>query len=162
MKTTITLFSLFTICFSWSQSNFGDPTDQPIPDKLQNLKVEISVMQFPEENDPVKIKDLYYWKHATGILSIKSTIVIREYGAYIFYDNQWNLRKVYPLKELDKTFGTKKQTLLQGQPYVWNNNWRVDSRLVGGWALWYFIGENSDGEIVCGYKKINTTNNLLN
>ena len=162
MKTIIILLSFFIICKGWTQSNFGDPTNRPIPEKLQRLKVGIDVINFPEENDPIKINDSYYWKHATGILSRKSDIVITEYGAYIFYNDQWNLRKVYPLKELDKTFGTKKQTLLQGQPYIWNNNWRVDSKLFGGWALWYFIGKNSAGQTVCGYKEINTTNNLLN
>ena len=78
------------------------------------------------------------------------------------YNEQWHLRKSYDLKDLDNNFGTKKQLLKQGEPYIWANNWRVDNHLFGGWAMWYFIGINADGETVCGYETINTTNNLLN
>ena len=56
----------------------------------------------------------------------------------------------------------KKQQLKLGQPYTWRNNWRTDAKLFGGWSMWYFIGITSSGEKICGYQKINTTNNLLN
>jgi hypothetical protein len=162
MKTIITLLLVLFTSYSWSQTNYGNPTNKPLPEKLQKLRKAIDVIQFPEENDPIKIGDTYYWKHATGILCKESAITITEYGAYIYYNDTWNLRKIYPLKELDKLFNTKKQKLLQGQPYIWANNWRTDGRMFGGWALWYFIGETKNGETVCGYKKLNTTNNLLN
>ena len=119
-------------------------------------------MHFPKINDPVKIEDKYYWKHATAILSKDGPVKIVEYGAYLFYNGQWNLRRSYPLKELDKTFKTSKQQMLQGEPYTWTENWRVDDRLFGGWAMWYFIGETPTGERVCGYETIHTTSNLLN
>ncbi len=162
MKTKITLTLLLLFQFTFSQVNYGTPTDEPLPEKLQNLSVEIEVMHFPKENDPIKIKEKYYWKHATAILSKKSDIQIIEFGAYLFYNNQWNLRKTYDLKDLDKNFGTKKQKLLQGQPYVWTDNWRIGVQLFGGWAMWYFIGTNDKGDTICGYETINTTSNLLN
>ena len=162
MKTKITLTLLLLFQFTFSQVNYGIPTNEPLPEKLQNLSVEIEVMNFPKENDPIKIKRKYYWKHATAILSKKSDIKIVEFGAYLFYNQQWNLRKSYDLKDLDKNFGTKKQILRQGQPYVWANNWRIGDQLFGGWAMWYFIGTNDKGDTICGYETINTTSNLLN
>lgn len=162
MKTKITLLLLLFLQISFAQVNYGTPKESELPEKLQGLKVSIDVMHFPKENDPIKIKDKYYWKHATGILSKESDVTITEFGAFLYYNNQWNLRKSYDLKDLDKNFGTKKQVMLQGEPYVWSKNWRVDNRLFGGWAMWYFIGTNADGETVCGYETINTTSNLLN
>lgn len=153
---------LLAIQITWSQVTYSTPPSDSFPEKLQNIRKAIDVVHFPKENDPVKIKDTYYWKHATAILCKESDITITEYGAYLYYNNTWNLRKAYPIKELDKLFGTKKQIMLQAEPYIYLKNWRVDSRLFGGWALWYFIGKTKDGETVCGYGKINTTANLLN
>jgi len=163
MKSTITLFIVFLLCANaTAQVEYGTPPLDSCPEKLANLPRLIEVNHFPKVNDPIKIKDRYYWKHTTSVLSKRSDIQIIEYGAYLYYNDQWNLRKSYPLKELDKTFGTKKQKLLQGAPYTWEDNWRIDSQLFGGWALWYFIGRTSDGETVCGYETIHTTSNLLN
>ena len=138
MKTKITFLLLILFQFAIGQVDYGTPENESVPEKLKNLEVEIEVIHFPKENDPIKIKDKYYWKHATAILSKKSEVKIIEYGAYLFYNDQWNLRKSYDLKDLDKNFGTKKQIMLQGEPYVWSKNWRIDSRLFGGWAMWYF------------------------
>jgi len=145
-----------------AQRDYPNPPQDLIPEKLTALPRLLEVVHFPQINDPIKIEDSYYWKHMTSILSKTQEVTIIEYGAYIYYNNAWNLRKSYPLRELDKTFGTKNRKLLQAQPYTWNNNWRVDNRLFGGWALWYFIGETSSGELVCGYQKIHTTSNLIN
>lgn len=167
IKTTqmkyLMLFLLLTSCIANAQREWTAPQgNEPIPEKLQKHRRAIDVIHFPKENDPIKIKDAYYWKHTTSILCKESSITITEYGAYIFYNGTWNLRKSYPLTELDPSFGTTKQNMLQAQPYTWNQNWRVDKGLYGGWALWYFIGATADGETVCGYATINTTSNLLN
>ncbi len=162
MKQSITIILLLVSTLSSAQIKYGTPNNEPLPEKLQHLKQAILVNSFPKIIDPVKIKNDYYWKHTTSILCKDNTITIVEYGAYLFYNNKWNLRKSYPLKTLDKSFGTKKQKLLQAQPYTWANNWRIDSKLYGGWALWYFIGKTPTGELVCGYEKIHTTNTLLN
>ena len=162
MKHSITIILLCICTCVTAQIKYGTPTNEPLPEKLQNLKQAIQVNNFPKTVDAVKIKDDYYWKHTTSILCKDSAITILEYGAYLFYNNTWNLRKSYPLKTLDKSFGTKKQKLLQAQPYTWTNNWRVGNKLYGGWAMWYFIGKTATGELVCGYEKIHTTNTLLN
>ena len=95
-----------------AQVNYGTPSKGEIPQELKNIPIGIEVMHFPRINDPIKIKDSYYWKHATGILSTNDTVTITEFGAYLYYNDQWNLRKTYKLKDLDKFFGTKKQVFL--------------------------------------------------
>ncbi|MBW1295434.1 hypothetical protein [Aquimarina litoralis] len=145
-----------------AQVKYGTPINDKLPEKLNQLRRAISVNNFPKSIDPIKIDDRYYWKHNTGILCKESEITIIEYGAYLFYNNTWNLRKSYPLKELNKNFKTKKEVMKQSQPYTWTNNWRTDDTLFGGWAMWYFIGITKDGETVCGYEKIETTDKLLN
>jgi hypothetical protein len=162
MKTAITFLFLFVIQITCAQVDYGTPPNDALPEKLQGIRNAIDVVHFPKENDPIKIKDTYYWKHATAILCKESEIEIIEYGAYLYYNNTWNLRRAYPIKELDKLFGTKKHIMLQAPPYIFLENWRVDKKLFGGWAMWYFIGTTSDNETVCGYGKINTTSNLLN
>ena len=155
---SILLFAHFVFC----QADYGTPPAELVPEVLEGKRRVIEVMHFPKINDPIKIDDRYYWKHATAILCKESEITIIEYGAYLFYNNTWNLRKKYPLKQLDKTFGTSNEIMEQAHPYTWTENWRVDSRLFGGWALWYFLGKTKEGEIVCGYETIHTTSNLLN
>ena len=115
-----------------AQSTYEVPKADEVPEALKQYRKVIEVVNFPKTNHPIKIDDSYYWKHATSILCTESDIEITEYGAYIYYNSQWNLRRSYPLKALDKTFKTKKRIMLQGQPYVWTNNWRVGDVLFGG------------------------------
>lgn len=161
MRARLFLITALLSLGGYSQSNYGTPPEGLIPDKLKDLPRSIEVKHFPEVNDPVKIDDTYYWKHATAVLSKENPVEILEYGAYLYYNNQWNLRRSYPLKEL-KSFGIKDQKMLQAHPYVWTENWRVGDDLFGGWAMWYFIGQTPEGKKVCGYGKIHTTDKLLN
>ncbi len=162
MKSVMLLVTVFFFSTVTAQRNYSTPVEDALPEKLQDLRQIILVNSFPQKIDPVKIDDQYYWKHNTAILCTESELEIIEFGAYLFYNGKWNLRKSYPLKDLDRNFGTKKQRLKRAQPYTWNNNWRVGPQLFGGWALWYFIGKTPTGELVCGYEKIETTANLLN
>lgn len=162
MKVLISAFSLLFCLNITAQVDYGTPPEDLIPEKLQGIPRAIQVMHFPEVNDPVKIDDTFYWKHSTAVLSKNAQLKVIEYGAYLYYNDSWNLRKSYPLKDLKRSFGIKDQQLLQGHPYVWEENWRVGDSLFGGWALWYFIGETPAGEKVCGYARIHTTDKLLN
>lgn len=162
MKQLLNVILVFVYSTLSAQVNYGTPPQHSIPEKLIGIEQAIDVMHFPKENDPIKIKDTYYWKHATAILCKTSDIEIIEFGAYLYYNDTWNLRKSYDLKDLNKNFGTKRQIMKQAQPYVWANNWRLGNQLYGGWALWYFIGQTPTGKTVCGYATINTTTNLLN
>lgn len=160
---TITLFlALIGTLHLAAQVNYGTPGDEPLPEILNGKRKIIQVVHFPKQNDPIQIDEKYYWMHATAIMCKESEIEIIEFGAYLFYNDKWNLRRSYPLKDLDKNFKTSKQRMSQAKPYVWIDNYRVDNSLFGGWALWYFIGTTSSGEVVCGYETIHTTDNLLN
>jgi hypothetical protein len=162
MKFLITFIISFFFSISiYSQINYGTPNEKDIPENLQKLDQKIIVKNYPKIINPIKIKNRYYWKHNTLIFSKDSKIKIIEFGAYLYYNNKWNLRKKYSLKDFNKNFGTKKQVLLKAQPYTWNNNWRTSSKLFGGWAMWYFIGLTENGNTVCGYEMIHTTNNLM-
>ncbi|WP_027394938.1 hypothetical protein [Aquimarina latercula] len=162
MRIIIVLLIASTLNSLTAQIQYGTPINEELPDKLKTLRKAIEVNNFPKKIDAIKIDNRFYWKHNTAILCKENEIKIIEYGAYLFYNNTWNLRKSYPLKELNKNFGTKKEVMKQSQPYTWTKNWRTDSSLFGGWAMWYFIGITKDGETVCGYQKIETTNKLLN
>ncbi len=162
MKSTMYLILFFVSQCVYSQIEYGKPLNDNLPKKFDKLRRIIQVHNFPKKIDPIKIGNFYYWKHNTTILCTEGNIEIIEYGAYLFYNDVWNLRKSYPVKELNKNFGLKSGQLKQAEPYTWVKNWRTDSRLFGGWAMWYFIGKTQEGETVCGYEKIETTSNLLN
>ena len=161
-EVTILLLAIGSLTVSFAQVDYGTPNNESLPEKIQGLRQAIDVIHFPKETDPIKINGTYYWKHLTSIISTEGQMEIVAFGAYIYYNDQWNLRREYPLKDLDKTFGTKKQIMNQAEPYTWTKNYRSGTELFGGWALWYFIGETATGETVCGYATINTTDNLLN
>ncbi len=162
MKNIVLIMFAFNLFVGYAQRNYGTPINDELPQELKELRKVIEVTNFPKKIDPIQIDDQYYWKHNTAILCKESQIQIIEYGAYLFYNDKWNLRKKYQLKELNKKFGTKKQIMLQAHPYTWTNNWRVDKTLYAGWAMWYFIGITKSGEKVCGYQRIQTTDQLLN
>lgn len=162
MKYLLIIATLALAQFSSAQVNYGVPPDGLVPEPLQELPVEIIVNNFPVSIDAYYLNEKYYWKHTTAVLSLNSDMQIIEYGAYLFYNDTWNLRRSYPLRALKKWFGIKNSTIMQGQPYTWPDNWRIDSGLYEGYAMWYFIALNADGEKVCGYQKIYTSDKVLN
>ena len=139
--------------------------DAPLPEPLNKLSTGIQANHFPSpvyaSEDKSQNDFKYFWKHNTAVLATSSDIQITECGAYIFYNEQWNLRVKYTAKDFAKLFNCPKGKLKQGQVYTFPDNWRTDNRLFGGWAMWYFIGTNADGEEVCGYAKLETKGALI-
>jgi hypothetical protein len=138
----------------------------PLPDKLKDIKGEITAVHFPSPVHPVQVPtkkgDRYFWKHNTSVVSVESNVQITEFGAYIFYNDQWNLRVTMDTREFAKLFDCPKGLMKQGEPYTFVKNWRGDTRLYGGWALWYFIGVDESGNQVGGYARLETTDQLIN
>ncbi len=135
----------------------------PLPTKLAELRPAIQVQHFPSPvlaSQDVDQPGFYFWKHNTTIFSPASDIQIVEGGAYIYYNDQWNHRITYSKKEFAKLFGVPKGKMKAGEPYTLVENWRKDSRLYGGWAMWYLIGELPSGERVCGIGKLDTVGEL--
>lgn len=155
----ILLFGLWLSLPAYAQA----PLHAPLPEKLDGLPQSITIHHFPNPLYATTDADepgIYFWKHNTAVLSKTSDLQIEEFGAYIFYNDQWNRRVSYEAKQFDKWFGTKKSKLKAGQPYTFSENWRRDTRLAGGWAMWYVIGTNEAGERVCGIGKLETIGEL--
>ena len=135
----------------------------PLPAKFDNLKEALMVNHFPQTvyaSTDESVKSNYQWKHTTSIMSLRASVTVIEFGAYIFYNNQWNLRTTMKPKQFDKLFDTKKGKLKAGQPYTFKDNWRNNDQLFGGWAMWYFIAINEAGEKVYGVGKLKTVGSL--
>lgn len=156
---------------SISNGNLGsmyETTDEgvlnaPLPAKFDGLKEGLLVNNFPQivyASTDEDAKSNYQWKHTTSVMSLKESATITEFGAYIFYNNQWNLRVTMQPKEFDKLFDTKKGKLKSSQPYTYKDNWRNNDQLFGGWAMWYFIAETESGEKVYGVGKLKTVGSL--
>lgn len=159
---------LFTFSFSLFFSVLLTAQTKPensLPKKLQELPQQLLVNHFPAtvyaSSDEDRKDYNYFWKHNTSILSAQETVQIIECGAYIFYNDQWNLRVSYSPKEFSQLFNCPNATLKQGQVYTFVDNWRTDNRLVGGWAMWYFIAKTADGKEIVGYSKLETKGELL-
>lgn len=139
--------------------------DAPLPKPLDQLPIGIQANHFPSpvyaSEDKTQKEFQYFWKHNTAVLAKDSDIQITECGAYIFYNAQWNLRVKYSRKDFEKLFNCPKGKMKQGQVYTFPDNWRTDNRLFGGWAMWYFIGTDANGEKVCGYAKLETKGALI-
>jgi len=156
---------LFLMFLSLSTLTFcQSPQVAPLPSKFDSLKATLLVNNFPTTiyaSQDADEKSKYQWKHTTSVMSINSDIQITDFGAYIFYNKQWNLRVSMGKKDFSKRFGGKKGKMKKGQPYTFKDNWRHDNRLLGGWAMWYFIGTNDKGETVYGVGKIETVGELV-
>lgn len=136
------------------------PQDAPLPEPLQELEAALVASHFPNPvyatTDDRQKDFLYFWKHNTTVLSPAEDVQIEECGAYLFYNNQWNLRIRYGSKDFASLFNCPRGKMKKGQPYTFPDNWRTDNRLSGGWAMWYFIGTTASGKRVCGYEKLDT------
>lgn len=136
------------------------PPQADLPTKFDASTAALLVNHFPATvfaTTDEDIKDYQYcWKHTTSVLSPTQDIQIEECGAYIYYNDQWNLRVSYTPKQFAKLFDCRKGKMKKGQPYTFKDNWRTDNALRAGWAMWYFIGTNATGERVHGIGKIFT------
>lgn len=137
--------------------------DAALPAKFDGMEAILQVNHFPnpvlasiDSDEP----DTYFWKHTTNLLSPTENITIEEGGAYLFYNDQWNLRVAMTAKEFSKLYKIPKGIMKAGQPYVFVENWRRDSRLYGGWAMWYVIGTTDAGRKVFGIGKLDTVGKL--
>ncbi len=160
MHPLILLISVGLLCSNISQAQ--SPLTAPLPAPLSELPVALEVHHFPDPvpANPGTAKDAFnwYWKHTTSLLS-QEPVQIEEGGAYLFYNQQWNLRVRYDRREMSKLFHCPKGDMQPGQPYTFPDNWRTDNEARGGWALWYVIARKPNGERICGYAPLETLPN---
>ncbi|MEM7163168.1 MAG: hypothetical protein AAF487_12095 [Bacteroidota bacterium] len=154
---------LLSLLLSFSCLAQSPEEKAPLPDIFAHLENELKISHFPSpvfaSIDPDE-PDTYIWKHNTCLISFTKDIKVLEGGAYIFYNDQWNLRVRMEANEFCKLFDIKKCELKAGQPYTFADNWRRDQKLYGGWAMWYAIGVDKDGKKVFGVGKLDTVGEL--
>ena len=154
---------IFIACWASATLLAQSPENAPLPEKFTGIEPLISVDHFPSPvyaSTDVDQPNTYFWKHNTTIFSPLENLTVVEGGAYIFYNDQWNLRVTYNQQEFSKLFHIPKGIMKAGQPYTFVDNWRRDTRLVGGWAMWYIIGRTSTGKLVYGIGKLDTVGSL--
>ena len=140
-----------------------DPTAAPLPAKFDGLPQTLLVHHFPEKvyaSTDADEPETFFWKHNTSLLS-KIPVRIVEFGAYLFYNDQWNLRASYQPKDFQRWFDCPGAQLKAGQPYTFPDNWRRDVRVTGGWAMWYFVAEDETGAQSFGMGALETMGELL-
>jgi len=139
------------------------PPVTPLPEKLKDLPKAIQVNHFPTVVPAIaggsKDDFAWYWKHTTSVLASEETKII-ECGAYLHTGTGWWQRVQYTPKQFSKLFSCPKAVLRQGQPYTFSDNWRTDQDLRPGWAAWYFIGTNSQGNKVFGWGPVLTSDKI--
>lgn len=140
------------------------PQEAPLPGPLRALEATLVASHFPSPvyatTDDGRTDYRYFWKHNTSVMSPVEEVQVEECGAYIFYNEQWNLRVRYGVEDFASLFNCPKGKMKRSQPYTFTDNWRTDNRLLGGWALWYFIGTTASGKRVCGYARLETVGRL--
>jgi hypothetical protein len=160
MKYLLTSFWIFLFGVCTMAQNIWQA---PFPSKFDGLDSVIWVEHFPSpvyaSTDPDEGNN-YIWKHNSSIMSPVVDLQVEEGGAYIFYNDMWNLRVSYSAKEFSNLFHIPKGRMKAGQVYTFPDNWRYDSSLIGGWAMWYVIGQTPDGKRVYGVGKLDTVGAL--
>ena len=158
-----TKIGLFIIVISVKTTLAQSVLEASLPEVIDTIEQELLVNHFPNPVNATTDPEgdfKYYWKHTTSVLSPKSSIKVTQCGAYIYYNDQWNLRVEYDGKTFAKRFHCKNANMNAGQPYTFPQNWRTDNRLLGGWALWYVIGKTASGKTVGGYGIIETAGQI--
>ena len=157
----LSIVFLFIASFGLAQ----EIPEAPLPAKFLNLNEALVLNHFPKVVHPVagegKESFAWYWKHNTAVLAPERCQVL-EAGAYIFIGHQWTLRTSFTPKEFSRLFACPDGKLSPGQPYTFMENWRTDHQLRAGWAAWYVLATNAQGDTLFGWQPIYTSNQPLN
>ena len=101
----------------------------------------------------------YIWRYKTTVMAINKQLKIIEFGGYHKIDGKWASNTIYgrPFNnsEFSKWYNCKNGILTIGKEFTDVNNWTTSNTLDGNYktGLMYFIGIDSDGEKVIGYKR---------
>lgn len=131
-----------------------------MPAILSSAPRTLNVSHFPEVVHPTidpNQEGTYFWKHTTTVIAKKSDVQIKKCGAYVYYNNQWNLRAEFDKKQFSAWFNCPDALMEKGEAYTFPENWRMGEDIYAGWALWYFLGEDKNGDEVIGYEMLYTS-----
>ena len=158
------IFTLLGLTFSSCDN------EENIPDIIKGIPVKIEVRHSP--NDIYAEKDTkngyYYWKHKTYVKALESNIEIIEFGTYNYKNGEWVLgnftQKPYKADRFELWYTQDKGNgkyefcrdgiLKLGMEYCDETNYSVkNAKLVERDGLWYYLGKDIEGKLVCGYEK---------
>ncbi len=160
MRFTILLIFLF-ICHPFCQGQ--SPDSIPLPERFTGLEEALVVNHFPAIVHPTpggkKDACKWYWKHNTAVMA-DTDVQIFEAGAFLLIKDTWRQRVQFNTKEFARMFSCPKGVLKRSQPYTFQDNWRMGNEVSKGWAAWYFIGTDSNGQTVYGWGAVFTSDEI--
>ena len=164
------VFFLFLSCKNNTSSNL----QSLLPQKINDIPIGILVDIIPDtvyaslNEDYPHTSGKYIWKYSTHVSSINKELVIEEFGAYTWYNNNWVLStiesKPYTLKDFEEWYSCDKGILKKGVTYTDSNNWSKNDILNNEPTkdLWYYIGKDSSNNNYLGYATVITIGKIKN
>lgn len=160
-------FLIICLLFLAAFSNESQHQSHPWPSKITELDEGIIVKHsFDTVYATVNTKDpdthgKYQLQFTTTVSSQAGDILLKEFGAYFWKDNDWVFATIYnrPFNkdEFNKWYKGDKGYIKEGKSYSDADNWLTKTdRLTGDTitALFYFIGYNEQNEKVQGASEI--------
>lgn len=96
----------------------------------------------------------FSWLYKTSIASTKGSVVIEEFGPFVWLNEKWGFpksgRKLLTSDDFARWYSCPGAKLTEGQEFSYDGNWTGRDVLSGGKLLWYFIGVTSNGQRVKG------------
>ncbi|MEM7035745.1 MAG: hypothetical protein AAF570_02125, partial [Bacteroidota bacterium] len=125
----------------------------PLPPEIADIPEAITLQHaptiVPQTRSIERGQAVYSWRHNTSLQSA-APLQILEGGAFLRQGEQWVRRVQFSAKEIARLFECPNGKMAAGERYTFEKNWRHDTRLYGGDALWYVIAETADGKRVRG------------
>ncbi len=138
-----------------------------LPAKIKDLPIGIKVSHNVDTAYATLNTDLdrgykYKWIIETTVSTMDKELVITEFGGFSFENNSWVERnydsRAYNTTDFEQWYNAPGGILKKGMKYTDFNNWSTSDNLSAGEseAIWYFIGEDKEGNKYVGYKSIYT------
>jgi hypothetical protein len=121
-------------------------------DEVASLPVGIDVIHEPEQIKaiPGDASGLNYtWPFSTSVNTREKELTIIEFGCFALIDNEWIFSNYtgepFTTADFEEWYSCPEATLVKGATYADPFNWTGSNELRNGSMLWYFIGEDVDG-----------------
>jgi len=123
---------------------------ESIPDGIVVTHVPVEVEATQAEGSAYK----YKWDYQTSVSSSTGSVRILEFGCFLWSGDQWVFKTFTGTPFTNSDFGDwytcTDGELVAGQQYTDPNNWTGSNCLRPQKTMWFYIGENENGEKVKG------------
>lgn len=96
----------------------------------------------------------YYWYHATALRATGSPVTITEFGAYEFYDGQWNLNNfdgiAFTAEQFESWYSCPGASVSTDNACADGASWTANDVLVESSTKWVYVGVDGEGRSVKG------------